>query len=220
MGPLQRFASKTRGAGRNELLMIPWYQTRGGIKARLAAMLFLQYFIWGAWYVTIGTWLGRTLRFSGTEIALGCGNDGSGRASIAVSGRFAGRPGICGGKAAGGASLGHMFAPVYVLLLLYACCYMPILALTNTLAFRQMRDPGVEFAPLRVLGTTGWIAAGLLVGGLALEATRSSGQGLDDDLAGCPGAVSRTRLCGIHGGIAADLRPAAVLLRIHQSVSQ
>ena len=69
------------------------------------------------------------------------------------------------------ASTQRAFAPVYALVVLYACCYMPTLALTNTLSFRQMRDPAVEFPPLRVLGTIGWIAAGLLVGALALEAT-------------------------------------------------
>ncbi len=48
---------------------------------------------------------------------------------------------------------------------------MPTLALTNSLAFRQMRDPKEEFGPIRVLGTAGWIAAGLLVGSLRLEST-------------------------------------------------
>ncbi len=159
-----------------------WYETRGGIKIRLAIMLFLQYFIWGAWYVTVGTWLGRTLRLSGTEIALIAGSTAIG-ALLApfLAGTLADRAfatekllaalHMAGAVLLWSASLNQTFIPVYGLLLLYACCYMPTLALTNTLAFRQMRDPGVEFAPLRVLGTVGWIVAGLLVGGLALEAT-------------------------------------------------
>jgi nucleoside transporter len=63
------------------------------------------------------------------------------------------------------------FVPLYWLVLAYACLYMPTLALTNSLAFRQMRDPKIEFGPIRVLGTAGWIVAGLLIGSLGLEAT-------------------------------------------------
>ena len=48
-------------------------------------------------------------------------------------------------------------------------CRIP--ALSNSLSFRQMRNPGVEFPPIRVLGTIGWIVAGLLIGSLGLEAT-------------------------------------------------
>lgn len=56
-------------------------------------------------------------------------------------------------------------------MLLYAIVYMPTLALSNSLAFRQMRDPKVEFAPIRVLGTLGWIVAGNLISSLKLEST-------------------------------------------------
>src|SRR5271170_6396383 len=78
---------------------------------------------------------------------------------------------LFGGVLLFAASQQAAFSRIYVLLLLYCLCFMPTLALTNSLAFRQMSDPKLEFGPIRVLGTAGWIAAGLLVGTLRLEAT-------------------------------------------------
>jgi nucleoside transporter len=69
------------------------------------------------------------------------------------------------------ASTQTAFGPLYTVLLGYTLCFMPTLALSNSLSFRQMRDPGSEFPGVRVLGTIGWIVAGLTIGTLGLEAT-------------------------------------------------
>jgi nucleoside transporter len=78
---------------------------------------------------------------------------------------------LAGGAALFYASTQHAFWPLYTAVLIHTLFYMPTLALTNSLSFRQMRDPGREFPPVRVLGTIGWIVAGLVVGTLGVEAT-------------------------------------------------
>jgi nucleoside transporter len=152
------------------------------MKVRLAAMMFLEYFIWGAWYVTIPTWMGLTRHFTAVEIGLVMGTTAVGAIVSPflagwIADRFFATQHVLALLHATGAVLLFLasqrtsFTPVYWLVLGYACVYMPTLALTNSLAFRQMKDPKQEFGPIRVLGTAGWIVAGLLVGGLKLEAT-------------------------------------------------
>lgn len=153
-----------------------------GMRARLSTMMFLEYFIWGAWYVTLGTWLAESLRFSGQQIGIAAGTTAIG---AIISPFFVGLIAdklfttqkvlallhFIGAVLLFAASLQLHFFPVYLLILLYCLCYMPTLALTNSLAFRQMNDPKEEFGPIRVLGTGGWIVAGLLIGTLHLEAS-------------------------------------------------
>jgi len=152
------------------------------IRVRLGAMMFLEYFIWGAWYVTLATWLTTSLHFSGEQIGLAAGTTAVG-AMIApffvgliadklfATQRVLAVLHLIGGLVLLLASTQTAFTGIYSLLLLYCLCFMPTLALTNSLAFRQMTDPKLEFGPIRVLGTIGWIAAGLLVGALRLEST-------------------------------------------------
>ena len=152
------------------------------VRLKLSTLMFLQYFVWGAWYVTMGTWLGETLHFSGEQIGLAAGTTAL-AAMISpffvgmVADRFLATERILavlhvvGGGVLLFASTQTTFGPFYVVLLAYALCYMPTLALSNSLSFRQMKDPGVEFPPIRVLGTIGWIVAGLCIGTLGLEAT-------------------------------------------------
>jgi nucleoside transporter len=132
--------------------------------------------------VTMGTWLGQTLGFSGEQIGLAFGTSAL---AAMVSPLFVGMVAdrvfaterilaflhIVGGLILFAASVQTGFGIFYVVLLAYALCYMPTLALSNSLSFRQMGDPGREFPPIRVLGTLGWIVAGLVIGTMGLEAT-------------------------------------------------
>jgi nucleoside transporter len=151
------------------------------VRIKLSVMMFLEYFVWGAWYVTLGTWLG-TLGFSGEQIGLTYGTTAlAAMISPFFVGMFADRffaterllavLHLLGGAFLYYASTHTTFGPIYTAILIHTLCYMPTLALTNSLSFRQMKDPGREFPPVRVLGTIGWIVAGLVVGTLRVEAT-------------------------------------------------
>jgi nucleoside transporter len=151
------------------------------LKARLAAMMFLEYFIWGAWYVTVGTWL-LAQHFSGAQVAMVGGTTAVGAIVSPflvgwLADRFFATEHMLAVLHGVGAALLYVasnqtsFSPLYWVVLAYACVYMPTLALTNSLAFRQMKDLKTEFAPIRVLGTLGWIVAGITISFFKLEAT-------------------------------------------------
>jgi nucleoside transporter len=144
------------------------------LKIRLAVMMFLEFFIWGAWSVTINTWAGNTLHFNGVQTGLLAGTTAIGAvvspflAGWIADNLMAAQYMLALLHLAGGillylASMQTSFGPLYGLVLAYAVLYMPTLGLVNAIAFRQMRDPKTEFAPIRVLGTIGWICAGLVV---------------------------------------------------------
>lgn len=144
------------------------------VKFQLSLMMFLEFFIWGGWFVTLGTFLGDNLKADGGEIAMAFSTQSWG-AIIApfiiglVADRYFNAERILGVLHLLGAVLMYQmytssdFAGFYPYVLGYMIIYMPTLALVNSISFNQMKDPAKEFSLVRVFGTIGWIVAGLII---------------------------------------------------------
>jgi len=136
--------------------------------------MFLEFFIWGAWFVTLGTFLGNNLKAGGAQIAAAFSTQSFG-AIIApfiiglIADRYFNAEKILGVLHLLGAFLMYQmfnsqdFTAFYPYVFAYMIVYMPTLALVNSVSFNQMADPEKEFSSIRVWGTIGWIAAGLTI---------------------------------------------------------
>lgn len=145
------------------------------ISIQLSVMMFLQFFMWGAWFVTMGTWLGTDLNTDAGLVGVAYMTQAWG-AIIApfiiglIADRYFSAQKLLGILHIAGAFLLYMagssnsFSQFYPYILAYMIIYMPTLALVNSVAFNQMDDPSKQFARVRLWGTIGWIAAGMLIG--------------------------------------------------------
>ena len=156
------------------------------ISVMLSSMMFLQYYIWGAWYVTMGTYMGEILKSTGLDI--GAAYSAVAIATIfspffvgMIADRFFAAQKIMGVLHFVGAALLFYATKAtnenfYWVILVYALLYMPTIALSNSVAFAQMTDPGKQFPWIRVFGTLGWIAAVIVIGQLGIEKTAGTFQ--------------------------------------------
>ncbi len=143
-------------------------------RIQLSFMMFLNFFIWGGWFVTLGTYLSNNLNATGTQSGNVFSTQSWG-AIIApfiiglIADRYVNAEKILGAlHILGGILMYQMYKSTgidvfYPYVLVYMILYMPTLALVNSVSFNQMKDPEKEFSNIRVWGTIGWIVAGLLI---------------------------------------------------------
>jgi nucleoside transporter len=152
---------------------------------QLALMMLLQYFIWGSWYVTMGTYMTEHLGSTGVQI-------GAAYSALAIAtmispffvgmiaDKYFAAQRIMGILHLLGAVLLFLATKIidntafYWIILVYSLLYMPTIALSNSIAFNQMTDPGRQFPWIRVFGTLGWIVAGVLISKLSIEKSSST----------------------------------------------
>lgn len=156
------------------------------IRLQLSAMMFLNFFIWGIWFVTMGTYLMKgNIGASGGQTGLAYGTQCLG-AIIApfiigmIADKFFAAQKILGVLHLAGAALLYfiatqdVFRSFYSLLLIYMVLYMPTLALVNSIALKQVSNAEKEFSGIRMWGTIGWIVAGLIIWWMAWEKNPAS----------------------------------------------
>lgn len=150
--------------------------------ATLSVMMFLQYYIWGSWYVTMGTFMTEFLGSNGIQI-------GAAYSALAiatmispffigmVADRFFAAQKVMGVLHIAGGLLLFLASKIttnaafYWVILAYSLVYMPTIGLSNSVAFRQMSDPGKQFPLVRVFGTVGWVISGFMIALLGIEKT-------------------------------------------------
>lgn len=147
---------------------------------KLSLMMFLEFFIWGGWFVTMGTYLAKNLSADGIQIGSAYSTQSLGAIlapfiigliadKFFAAQKILGFLHIVGGFMLWFAATTLNFDSFFPFILGYMIAYMPTLALVNSISFKQLKDPAKEFPSIRVFGTIGWIVAGLVIGWLNWE---------------------------------------------------
>ena len=150
--------------------MIPPAQSK--LKAQLCIFMFLQYFIWGAWYVSMGTYLATQLKFGGEQIGAAYGAFALGSMispffvglvadRYFASQKILGVLGVASGLVIIALAGAQSYGTFYPLLILYCALYAPTLALGNSLSLHHLADAKADFPRIKVMSAVGWIAGGV-----------------------------------------------------------
>ncbi|MEW6303018.1 MAG: MFS transporter [Verrucomicrobiota bacterium] len=142
------------------------------LKIKLSIFMFLQYFIWGSWYVSMGTYLNQTLHFGGQEIGLAYGAFAIGAmispffVGLIADRYFASEKmlavlGIAGGVVLCALPQFTTFKSFYPALILYCALYAPTLALGNSLSLHHLADAKTDFPRVKIFSAVGWIGGGI-----------------------------------------------------------
>ena len=149
------------------------------IRIQLMTMMFLEFFVWGSWYATMGTYLSG-IGFSGTDVGAAFSTVSWGAIVSPffigmIADRFFSAQKVKGVMHIAGALVLWYLSMItdattfFWVILIYTLLYMPTIALANAISFNQMENPEREFPAIRVLGTIGWIVAGMILGFMKLE---------------------------------------------------
>jgi nucleoside transporter len=139
------------------------------LKIKLAVFMFLQYFIWGSWYVSMGAYLSNTLKFEGAQIGLAYGAFAIGAmispflVGLIADRYFASEKilavlGILGGVMLFALPQFETFGTFYPALIIYCALYVPTLALGNSLSLHHISNPQTDFPRVKLFSAVGWIA--------------------------------------------------------------
>ena len=137
-------------------------------------MMFLQFFIWGSWFVTLGTFLSKNLDATGIQSSIAFSTQSWGAIIAPVfigliadkyfnAEKILGILHLIGGYLMIQLYQSTSFDLFYPLVFFYMLLYMPTLALVNSISFNQMKNPSKEFSSIRVFGTLGWIFSGIMI---------------------------------------------------------
>lgn len=144
------------------------------LKIKLSTFMFLQYVIWGAWYVSMGTYLFTTLKFEGGQIGLAYGAFAIGAMispffiGLIADRYFASEKLLAFLSIAGGGIMFALpqfttFGTFYPLLIAYCACYVPTLALGNSLSLHHLADPKRDFPLVKTFAAIGWVVGGVIL---------------------------------------------------------